>query len=258
MSSLLSAAPAVLAAYLVGSIPFGLLVARVFHGIDIRQVGSGNIGATNVGRNCGSRWGLLVLLLDACKGAVSVWLLSRAPELWSNWNATEGSVHLAVVCGLAAIAGHMYPVWLKFQGGKGVATGLGAALVLAPVAAAWSFFAFVGVFAGRRIVSLASLVASCTFAGVELWLLRPEPFSRHSWSLAVFSLAAPVLIVVRHRENMVRLLRGDEQQFRSGTAAESEDVDGPAGGGVDPADLPERGEADSGAEAESPRGATGD
>lgn len=249
MFSLLTAAPAVIAAYFVGSIPFGLLVARVFHGIDIRQAGSGNIGATNVGRTCGSRWGILVLLLDACKGALPVWLLPHLPRLWNaGWNAAESGTHLAVLCGLAAIFGHMYPCWLGFRGGKGVATGLGTALMLAPGAGGCAFLAFAVVFAISRIVSLSSLVASVAFAAVELWMLRPHPFSGPTWSLALFSLAAPVLIVLRHRENITRLVKGEEQSYRSGQRQNS----GPAKPGTE-AEEPGADSAAAKSESETPQ-----
>jgi glycerol-3-phosphate acyltransferase PlsY len=199
------------AAYLVGSLPFGLLIARYVAGVDIRQSGSGNIGATNVARVLGKGLGLTVLVLDCLKGAL--------PTLVLPWLLADTGVprlHLAVLAGTAAILGHMFPCWLKFRGGKGVATALGVALALGPIATAVAFALFVLCIALTRIVSLSSMLAACTFCGVELWLLRPTPFNHETWSLAAFSTLAPALIIVRHRANLVRLLRGTEPRFTFG------------------------------------------
>jgi glycerol-3-phosphate acyltransferase PlsY len=199
-------------AYLVGSIPFGYLTARVVRGIDIRQHGSGNIGATNVGRVLGSRWGIFVLALDLLKGLLPVWQfpasLFSEPETWG--------VHAAVAIGVATIVGHMAPCWLGFRGGKGVATALGVVLFLAPWASLISAGSFAITFAVWRIVSLSSIIAVLAFAAAELTLLWPDPFSKSKWSLAAFSLAVPLLIIIRHRSNIGRLLRGEEPRFRSG------------------------------------------
>jgi glycerol-3-phosphate acyltransferase PlsY len=198
-------------AYLIGSLPFGFLIARYVAGVDIRQSGSGNIGATNVARVLGKRLGLTVLLLDCLKGALPTaclpWLLSDSAGV---------RLHLAVVSGTAAILGHMFPCWLKFRGGKGVATALGVALALAPLSTAAAFLVFVVCMALTRIVSLSSILAACSFCGVELWRLRPSPFGDETWSLAAFSTFVPLLIIVRHRANLVRLLRGTEPKFQFG------------------------------------------
>lgn len=196
-------------AYLAGSIPFGLLVGRLVRGIDIRQHGSGNIGATNVGRVLGSRWGFCVLGLDLLKGLLPVWLLSPlcvAPDSadFLNWQ---------VGAGIATIAGHMFPCWLGFRGGKGVATALGVVLWLAPWASAIAAALFAATFAASRIVSLSSLVAATGFATAEMIFLRPHPFSIENWSLGGFSLLVPALIVARHRQNILRLIRGTEPKY---------------------------------------------
>lgn len=202
----------ILLAYLTGSIPFGLIVGKLVRGIDIRQHGSGNIGATNVGRVLGSRWGACVLGLDLLKGLLPVWLLSPLCV------AVESAdfLHWQVGAGVATIAGHMFPCWLGFHGGKGVATALGVVLCLAnPWASALAAALFVLTFAASRIVSLASLVGAIGFAAVQIGLLLPHPFSPETWSLAAFSLLVPALIIARHRQNIVRLVRGTEPKFKT-------------------------------------------
>lgn len=188
------------ASYLAGSIPFGLIIARFVKGIDLRQHGSGNIGATNVGRVLGKKWGLICLFLDALKGLLPVWLF----PVWIC--GTDGD--MAVVAGVATIVGHMFPCWLGFRGGKGVATSLGVTGMLSPWGLLVGAIAFFGSFAIFRIVSLSSILAAIAFAGFYL-----TPFSRHSTSLAIFSAAVPLLIIVQHRSNIKRLLRGEEPKF---------------------------------------------
>lgn len=197
-------------AYFVGSIPFGFLTAKVVRGIDIRQHGSGNIGATNVGRVLGGRWGIVVLLLDLLKGLLPVLVVRGL--LRDSSNVT----HWEVAAGVAAIAGHMFPCWLWFRGGKGVATALGVVLCLAPWASLAAAGMFAVTFAVFRIVSLASILAALSFAVVEMALLYPKPFSADQWSLAAFSLLIPGLIVLRHRSNIARLMRGEEPRFERG------------------------------------------
>jgi len=209
VNSLLPALLPVLAAYAIGSIPFGLLVARLAKGVDIRTVGSGNIGATNVARSIGKSWGILVLLLDAVKGLVPTLffpLLTMAP-------GDPGIKHIHVLCGLAAILGHMYPCWLRFRGGKGVATTLGVVVVLVPWASLIATGVFALTFAIWRIVSLSSMLAAVSFAAYSLWKLWPTPFAPDTWTTAVFSLAIPLLIIIRHRSNLTRLLKGEEPRF---------------------------------------------
>ena len=228
---------AIVAAYAVGSIPFGWLIARLAKGVDIRTVGSGNIGATNVARSIGKSWGILVLLLDALKGLLPTYLFpllvlaSSAPEL----------ARVRVFCGLAAIVGHMFPCWLGFRGGKGVATALGVVVVIAPMASGIAAAVFAAMMVLFQIVSLSSMVAAVSFAAAVMWRLWPTPFSSESWALAGFSIAIPVLIVLRHRANLGRLLRGEEPRFGRpapsdvpqplSPTAQSETEDITAGGG---------------------------
>lgn len=197
--------------YLIGAIPFGLFVARWFGKIDIRKVGSGNIGATNVGRIMGFRWFMVVFLLDAAKGFV--------PTLLATAYATDGFQHsgttgLPVLGGLVAILGHMFPCWLKFRGGKGVATALGVVMVLAP----WSSLAAALIFGASfliwRMVSLSSILGALLFMVLQMWLLKPSPWADGVWPLGLFSVVVPLLIIVRHRSNIRRLLRGEEHAFR--------------------------------------------
>lgn len=195
-------------AYLIGSIPFSLLIARWVGGIDLRQHGSGNVGATNVARTLGLKWGVVALLLDALKGLLPTWGLP-----WLLFADGDAQSHAQVGAGLTAIIGHMFPCWLGFRGGKGVATALGVILVLAPLASACAFGAFALTFAASRIVSLSSIVASTVFAVAEFVVLAPSPFSAANWSRAAFALAVPALIVLRHRSNIRRLLKGEEPRF---------------------------------------------
>ena len=203
-SSSIVTAGALLLAYLIGSIPFSLILGRLVGGIDLREHGSKNVGATNVTRLLGWRWGAMALLLDALKGLVPTLFI---PKLVEGWVVSSS---LIVGCGVAAILGHMFSCFLKFKGGKGVATSLGVISVLAPVAALSAFGTFVVLFAWKRIVSLGSIVAAVVFAVVQMWVMSPQPFAGNKWSLAVFSLAVPALVIFRHRANIGRLLRGEE------------------------------------------------
>ncbi len=196
-------------AYLAGSLPFGLIVARVAKGIDIREHGSKNIGATNVTRVLGAKWGALCFVLDVLKGALPValpkWLFALDDPNRGHW---------LVAAGLLAILGHMFPIWLGFHGGKGVATALGVVVVLAnPISTVITFGAFVVCFAATKIVSISSITAAVTFVVAQMYFLWPQPFRAETWSIASFSLAVPTLIIVKHRSNIVRLLRGEELRF---------------------------------------------
>lgn len=197
-----------LLAYLAGSIPFGLILARLLKGVDLRSVGSGNIGATNASRALGTKWGLVVLVLDALKGWLPAALL---PGCWSKEPADLAL--LTAGAGLAAILGHMYSVWLGFQGGKGVATALGVLLAVSPYGTLTAFVVFAIAFAATRIVSLGSILAATAFAVHQLFALQPDPFSAVLWPIATFSLVAPALVIAKHRANIQRLLQGTEPRF---------------------------------------------
>jgi len=183
--------------YLCGSVPFGLLVAKRLRGVDVRAVGSGNIGATNVVRAAGRKIGLVVLLLDALKGAL--------PVLLTQW-LVPGDLRLASLVGLAAVLGHVFPVWLRLRGGKGVATAAGVQQVLAPWAALAGALTYGLLLARFRTSSIASLFGALTALAMA-WL---GPVSRESaWLVTVLVL----LILWAHRANLRRLLARAENRF---------------------------------------------
>ncbi len=191
--------------YLLGSIPFGYLLVRIFRGEDVRQSGSGNIGATNVSRKS-PVLGVFTLVLDALKGSAAVFMATALSTA-----GLHDSVHYTQVstAALFAVVGHMFPVWLGFRGGKGVATGLGSFAVIAPPAvliAAGVFVVLVGAF---RYVSLGSIVAVATFP-VGAWFLRR--YGDAPEALALMTLAA-ALIIAKHHENIRRLLSGTENRL---------------------------------------------
>lgn len=208
----------VLTSYLAGSIPFGLLVAKLVTGTDIRKVGSGNIGATNVARTLGAKWGISVLVLDALKGLLPVLLI---PPLFVSTNSPDFD-HVRVLSGVATILGHMFPVWLGFRGGKGVATSLGVILVLGPWSTLIAVAAFILIFLISRIVALSSIVAATAFGIAQLVQMGAIAFTREKWSLAAFSIAVPLLIIVRHWSNLGRIMRGEEKKFQFGSRKKAE------------------------------------
>ena len=187
----------VLIAYLLGSVPTAYLLVRVAVGEDIRTRGSGNVGGTNALRTAGWRIGIAVTLIDVVKGVLAVWLMRL-------YNPESGWVAAAV---LAAVLGHCYPVWLKFRGGKGVATGFGAFLVIAPLSALAALGLWLVVLAIARWVSLASMVASAAFPLLLKLIDRPD-----LRTLAAVSVAA-VVIVLRHVSNMRKIVAGEEARI---------------------------------------------
>lgn len=201
--------------YLIGSIPFGFVIARWVAGVDLRTVGSGNIGATNAGRVLGKTWGAIILGLDAAKGLLPTLLLPQLLNQDAAW-----ATHTPVLAGVCAIIGHVYPCWLGFRGGKGVATALGVALVLAPWGTLVALLTFLLCMAATRIVSLGSILGAVTFAVFQAVWLAPNWCTINRWSLSVFSAAVPLLIVLRHRSNIVRLLKGEEGAWRPRTPTE--------------------------------------
>ena len=192
--------PALLAtSYLIGSVPFGLLVARS-RGIDIRRVGSGNIGATNVLRTVGRPWGILVFVLDFLKGLLPALLAGRL----SNHAVADAGLY----CGVAAIVGHNWPVWLGFKGGKGVATSAGVLAGAAPLTILPGVGAWVLVLLASRYVSLASLLAALVVAASAWYFYGDHPV------LAGLLTLLAALVILRHKSNIRRLLRGEENRFQ--------------------------------------------
>ncbi|MCK5323945.1 MAG: glycerol-3-phosphate 1-O-acyltransferase PlsY [Desulfobulbaceae bacterium] len=199
----------VLLAYLIGSIPCGLLAGKCF-GVDVRQSGSGNIGATNVTRLLGKKLGIITLAGDVCKAMLpmilaSVLLKDTAAESLGLWVA---------ICGFAAFLGHLYPVYLKFKGGKGVATALGVFLFLCPLAVLIDIVIFIWVVGTWGYVSLGSLTAAAAMP-VLIWLL-PGTSSSSVFTATLIS----ALIWIKHRENIVRLLRHEEKSWKKETVIE--------------------------------------
>ena len=192
-------------AYLLGSIPFGLLLTKLFGSGDVRKSGSGNIGATNVARVAGPLPGILTLLLDVAKGAAAVWLAGRVSNESATW---------MMIAALAALLGHCFPVWLKFRGGKGVATAAGAFLVLCPPALLGSLILFLLVVFFWRYVSLASISAAASMPLLIylLWALHHAPPPMVTFG----ALAAAAIIVYKHDANIQRLVQGKEPKFSFG------------------------------------------
>jgi acyl-phosphate glycerol 3-phosphate acyltransferase len=197
---------ALVAAYLVGSIPFGWLVARS-RGVDLFHVGSGNIGATDVGRVLGRKFGLLVFALDFAKGAVPVALAGLLPDDALGW---PNSLRVGVA--LSAFLGHLFPVYLGFRGGKGAATGAGTVFVLVPGPAALAILTFAAVVGTTRIVSLGSMVAAGMLCAARL-VSVPDPFARESVVVTAYCLVGAALVWVKHRANLARLARGTENRL---------------------------------------------
>jgi acyl phosphate:glycerol-3-phosphate acyltransferase len=197
----------VIVSYLLGSIPFGYLIVRRKVGDDIRATGSGGTGATNVSRRAGKAAGVFTLLLDALKGAVAVLIVRML------FSASGNVDWILAAAAIAVIVGHIFPVWLGFRGGKGVATGVGVFIVLAPVAVVCAGIIFVAIVAFTRFVSLGSIVAAAVIP-LLIWLqtVFVEPMADLR-PLMVAAIAGAALIVFAHRGNIARLARGTESRL---------------------------------------------
>ncbi|HWE50866.1 MAG TPA: glycerol-3-phosphate 1-O-acyltransferase PlsY [Bryobacteraceae bacterium] len=189
----------VLAAYLIGSIPFGLIVVKSMTGADVREGGSGNIGATNVMRTTGRLAGVLTLVLDAAKGLLAVWLADRL---------TGGNVYWMSAAAFVVLLGHAFPVWLKFHGGKAVASAVGAFAYLTPLPLLAVLLLFVLVVAWTRYLSLGSLVAAGLLPIACWMILHP------AWPVLAAAAGAAVLVIDRHRGNIARIRAGEERVFQ--------------------------------------------
>lgn len=196
----------VIIAYLIGSIPFGFLIVRGLEGDDIRQTGSGGTGATNVSRRAGKLAGVLTLLLDAVKGASAVLLAGFFAQGPGDW--------LPMAAAVAVVCGHIFPIWLGFRGGKGVATGIGVFLVLAPVAVLIAGVVFVIILWIKRYVSLGSIVGALIIPlvmCVERYFVKSSAVNDGT---LVAAICCAALIVFAHRQNISRLIKGTENKFR--------------------------------------------
>ena len=195
-------------AYLLGSIPFGYLLVKLKSGDDIRAVGSGGTGATNVSRKAGKAVGIVTLVLDALKGAAAVWL--------ARW--LGGGEWIVAAAAVLAVVGHCFPVWLKFKAGKGVATGLGVFAVIVPWATLGAFVVFALLFWRTRYVSLGSVAAA---ASIPLWAVVQHfgvaPMAGFAATLTALVVTAAI-IIAKHHENIQRLMNGTENRFGSAKA----------------------------------------
>ncbi|MBN1442292.1 MAG: glycerol-3-phosphate 1-O-acyltransferase PlsY [Planctomycetes bacterium] len=199
----------VLGSYLLGSLPFGLLLG-LSRGVDIRRTGSGNIGATNLGRVLGRRWAAAAFLLDFAKGLGAVFAARLLPLEASDGQRSV----LAVACGAAAVVGHIFPLYLKFRGGKGVATTFGAMAALAWIASLAAGIVWTATFfLAGRVVSVASIAAALCLP-VAVWLSHRATILEEHLALLIVSLALALLVIGRHRSNIARLLAGRELGFR--------------------------------------------
>jgi acyl phosphate:glycerol-3-phosphate acyltransferase len=211
-------------AYLLGSIPFGYLLVRVFRGEDIRLTGSGNIGATNVARSGAKGLGVLTLILDAAKGLLAVggaWELGQSHfnVCWDELTYAQvpcvPNWHMMAIAALFAVAGHVFPVWLKFKGGKGVATALGVFALLFPKAVLISLAIFIIVLVLSRYVSLGSILAALAFPIAAYFFYHPD------WASLLPVVLAAALVIGKHHQNIRRLLAGNENRFGSGRPSPS-------------------------------------
>jgi glycerol-3-phosphate acyltransferase PlsY len=194
----------ILGAYLIGSIPTAVWISRSFFGIDIREYGSGNAGATNTFRVLGSKWGTIVMAVDVLKGFIATSLYIFIPYYLQN---ESDRTNFMVGLGLAAVAGHIFPIWAEFRGGKGVATLFGMIIAIQPLAAGCCVAVFLLVLYLTRFVSLSSILASVAFAVFILYI-----FDAHETLYRGFAIAVALLVVLTHQKNITRLLRGNENK----------------------------------------------
>ena len=190
-----------IAAFLMGSVPFGFLVGKL-RGVDVRKEGSGNIGATNVGRVCGKKWGYLVLFLDFSKAWLAVWGLVH---LGAHWGWSQDSEMLRVLLGVSTVMGHNFCPWLGFKGGKGVASTAGILVGIEPIVFLCALTAFVVFYVATNFVSVGSIAAAVSMA-VSAWIRSPNDWL--AWSMTVLA----VMAIVKHRGNIARLMAGKESK----------------------------------------------
>ena len=198
----------ILICYLCGSIPFGLIIGKL-NGIDVRKHGSGNIGFTNVKRVCGKKVAIPVLILDMLKGFLPVLLLSQ------NMPSPDYIDIIRPLGGIACVTGHIFPIWLKFKGGKGVATGAAVFLALIPIPMLTGLIIWLILVKVYKYVSLGSIIGSYAvfLTQILLHLYQRDLFTSRELPLAAFALLISIIITVKHRDNICRLLKGEENHF---------------------------------------------
>ncbi|MEO6916863.1 MAG: glycerol-3-phosphate 1-O-acyltransferase PlsY [Chitinophagaceae bacterium] len=192
-------------AYLIGSVPTSVWVSKHLYGIDIREYGSGNAGASNTYRVLGSRMGTFVMMVDIMKGVIATSLYLAIPFYMSD---ELERTNFMVGLGLAAVAGHIFPIWADFRGGKGVATLFGMVLAIQPMVAVYCVGVFLMVLYFTRFVSLSSILASVAFAVLILFI-----FNEKEVSYRAFAIAVALLVVLTHQKNIARLLKGNESKM---------------------------------------------
>lgn len=194
----------ILSAYLIGSIPTSIWISKYLYGIDIREYGSGNAGATNTYRVLGARVGTFVMVVDILKGVIATSLYLLIPYyMHDEWDRTNFMVGL----GLAAVLGHIFPIWAEFRGGKGVATLLGMVLAIQPLVAVYCIGVFLMVLFLTRFISLSSILASVAFAILILFI-----FNEKETLYRAFAIAVALMVMLTHQKNIGRLLRGSESK----------------------------------------------
>ncbi len=211
----------IVVSYLIGSIPFSFIVARTAAGADIRREGSHNVGATNVIRTAGRVPGIIALLLDLAKGYAAIevarWIVSR-PD-WPFAVAVGSPIHSRemwiALAGLVAVLGHMFPVWLRLHGGKGVATAAGVFLALSPIVVAASLIVFLIVLISTRFVSLASITSAASIPIFMRFLVHDTPF----WRI-VISIVIALAVIIKHHTNIARMTQGTERRVGEGKSGE--------------------------------------
>lgn len=204
------------AAYLLGSMPFSVWIGQLFYKIDVREYGSGNAGATNTMRVLGKKAGFTVLFLDISKGVAAVWLARLAGDVGVE---TQAFINLQLVLGIAALFGHIFPIYAGFRGGKGISTLLGVVIAMDPLAAVCSLVVFSIVLLLTRYVSLSSMISSVAFPLYIIFVEKTEFLS-----LILFSLFITVIVILTHQKNIERLIRKEESKiFASGKQLEDDD-----------------------------------
>lgn len=195
----------IIIAYLIGSIPTALIISKKFFNIDIREYGSGNMGATNAFRVMGAKWGVIIMALDIIKGMIAVGLFYFIPGCLTN---ELFRTNLMIGLGLSAVIGHIFPVFANFKGGKGVATLLGMVIAIQPVVAVCCFGVFLVVLYLTRYVSLSSILGAIMLPISVLWI-----WNEHEILYRIFALLVAILVVITHQKNITRLIKGCENRM---------------------------------------------